>query len=89
MTAKKSVKKSTAKKSVAKKSSVAKSNGKKLAGYKGEHQEGSNKGKAHEMFDKIGGTKATKEDVAKLVPKIVALGVTEGTTRSWFNEWRK
>jgi hypothetical protein len=82
MTAKKAAKKSTAKKS------VTKSNREKLAGYKGEHREGSNKGKAHEMFDKIGGAKASKEDVAKIVPKIVALDVQDSTARAWFNEWR-
>ena len=77
------------KKAVAKKSPAKESNGEKFAGYKGLHLEGSTKGKAHEMFDKIGGGKASKEDIAKIVPKIVALGVTEGTVRSWFGEWRR
>jgi hypothetical protein len=52
-----------------------------FTGYKGEHREGSNKGKAHEWFDTIGEEKA--------FPKIVALGIKEGTARSWFSEWRQ
>jgi hypothetical protein len=81
--------KKTAKKKASAKKTVAKSNGEKLAGYKGEHQEGSSKGKAHELFDKAGGAKASKEDIAKLVPKIEALGIKTTTVRSWFGAWRR
>jgi hypothetical protein len=93
---KKAVKKTAKKKVVAAKS---KSNGKTkkaktngnghgLTGYKNLHREGSNKGKAHELFDKAGGVKASREDLAKVAEKIVKLGIQKTTVTSWFSYFR-
>jgi hypothetical protein len=81
MTAKKSTKKIV--KKAATKKAVANGDG-----YKG-HRADSNKGKAHELFDKAGGAKASKEDVAKIVPKVEAMGIKATTARAWFGAWRR
>jgi hypothetical protein len=75
----------TAKKKAAPKAKKA-ANG--AAGYK-DHRADSNKGKAHEMFDKAGGAKADPEIIAKLIPKVEALGIKASTARSWFGTWRR
>jgi hypothetical protein len=81
MTVKAKTKKSTVKKPVKK----AAANG---DGYKG-HRADSNKGRAHELFDKAGAAKASKEDIAKLVAKVEAMGIKATTARAWFGAWRR
>jgi hypothetical protein len=50
-------------------------------GYKGEHVEGSRKGKVHELFDQQGAEAAWTLGTSKLKLK-------PGTLRSWFGQWR-
>jgi hypothetical protein len=56
------------------KKSKKKTTTKKTDGYK-EHRPGSRKGKAHEMFDKLG---------RDALPKVVALGIKRRTAIGWF-----
>ena len=43
-----------------------------------EHRAGSRKGKAHEMFDKLG---------RAALPKVVALGIKRSTAIGWFSSF--
>jgi hypothetical protein len=51
------------------------------AGYKGEHVEGSRKGKVHELFDEQG------PEVAWTLG--LKLKLREGTLRTWFGQWKR
>ena len=50
-------------------------------GYKGEHVEGSRKGKVHELFDEQGPEAAWTLGLK--------LKLKEGTLRSWFGQWKR
>lgn len=54
--------------------------GQKGDGYKG-HRSGSNKEKAHKLYDDLGAEKAK--------PKVEALGMTKATIATWFNAFKK
>lgn len=55
-----------------------------IVGYKG-HRKGTWKEKAHKLYDDLHKTESRKEILAR----IVKLGATIGTARSWFQTFKK
>jgi hypothetical protein len=50
-------------------------------GYKGRHNVGSRKERAHQLFDQLGPEKARQ--------RIIALGIRPHTVATWFSEFKK